>query len=335
MSEKLVLPNQLIIDCMRTIYDIKVATLTFLPLGADVDACVFKAQADQSAYFVKLKRDFHQNIGPQLQLILQNAGNAHVIAPLTTIHGQTAHHLNDLALTVYPFIEGQDGFSRSLSADQWIMLGKALRQVHEFNLPSAIKDQIKWETYSPQSREVVRLMYSNLDDGLSVVDEIAAKFIATVKEKREIINQLVNRAEQLADKIQKQPSTLVLCHSDIHAGNVLLANDGALYIVDWDQPIMAPKERDLMFIGGGVASVWNDPREEEFFYQGYGKTDINRDILAYYRHERIVQDIAEYYNELLLSTNGVKEREIMYQHFLAMFEPQGVVDIAFKTLGSF
>ncbi len=28
------------------------------------------------------------------------------------------------------------------------------------------------------------------------------------------------------------------------------AND-ALYIVDWDNPILAPKERDLMFIGGG------------------------------------------------------------------------------------
>lgn len=34
-------------------------------------------------------------------------------------------------------------------------------------------------------------------------------------------------------------------------------------IVDWDEPIMAPKERDLMFIGGGVANVWNDPSEIE------------------------------------------------------------------------
>ena len=34
-----------------------------------------------------------------------------------------------------------------------------------------------------------------------------------------------------------------------------------IYIVDWDEPIMAPKERDLMFIGGGVANVWNKPRK--------------------------------------------------------------------------
>ena len=28
---------------------------------------------------------------------------------------------------------------------------------------------------------------------------------------------------------------------------------------------MAPKERDLMFIGGGVANVWNHPSEEIAF----------------------------------------------------------------------
>src|SRR5205085_10126041 len=135
-------------------------------------------------------------------------------------------------------------------------------------------------------------------------------------------------AEQLGQKIQKHQTEFVLCHSDIHAGNVLIANDGTLYIVDWDQPIMAPKERDLMFIGGGVANVWNNPREEEFFYQGYGKTEIHKDILAYYRHERIVEDIAIYSQQLLFTADGGRDREIMYTHFIDMYESNGVVDIA-------
>ena len=37
----------------------------------------------------------------------------------------------------------------------------------------------------------------------------------------------------------------VLCHSDIHAGNVLLGGNETIYIVDWDDPIMAPKELSL------------------------------------------------------------------------------------------
>jgi spectinomycin phosphotransferase len=83
--------------------------------------------------------------------------------------------------------------------------------------------------------------------------------------------------------------------------NVLIDEKGSIYIVDWDQPVMAPKECDLMFIGGGVANVWNNPHEEEFFFKGYGKTKINMPILAYYRHERIVEDIAEYTQEFLLT----------------------------------
>ena len=70
----------------------------------------------------------------------------------------------------------------------------------------------------------------------------------------------------------------MLCHSDIHGGNVLINGNNPIYIVDWDEPIMAPKERDLMFIGGGVANVWNKPHEEEFFYKGYGPTEVNRTI---------------------------------------------------------
>ena len=86
-----------------------------------------------------------------------------------------------------------------------------------------------------------------------------------------------------------------------------------------------------MFIGGGVANVWNKPHEEELFYKGYGKTEVNMTILAYYRHERIVEDIADYGQELLLTTAGGEDRPEMYKQFIAMFEPKGVVDIAFKT----
>ena len=31
---------------------------------------------------------------------------------------------------------------------------------------------------------------------------------------------------------------------------MLIHENSDIYIVDWDEPIMAPKERDLMFIGG-------------------------------------------------------------------------------------
>jgi len=53
--------------------------------------------------------------------------------------------------------------------------------------------------------------------------------------------------------------------------------------------------------------------------------------LAYYRHERVVEDIALYGQQLLLTMAGGQDRIKWYEQFIAQFDPQGVVEIAFKT----
>lgn len=331
MTEKQPLPSQRIIDCLNTDYGIAVATLTRLSLGADMHASVYKAQVlDGTSYFLKLKHGHHHDISLTILALLQASGIQQIIPPIKTIDGRLAQHVDDFTLIVYPFIDGQDGFCYNLTDDQWVALGKVLKQVHEFDVPPSIKDRIRKETYSPKWREVVRSLDAHIDGSLTG-DETALKLQAFMREHRTVIHRLVDRAEFLSQKIQEQSPELVLCHSDIHGGNVLIDGNGAIYIVDWDEPIMAPKERDLMFIGGGVANVWNNPHEERFFYKGYGKTEINIEILAYYRHERIVEDIAIYGQALLLTTSGAEDRLEMYKQFVAIFEPRGVVDIAFKT----
>lgn len=325
------LSDQHIIDCLHADYGIEVVALTFLPLGADMNASVYRAEAQgQTSFFVKLKRGYHHDIGITIVGLLHNAGIKQIISPIKTTHGQSTKRINDFTLVVYPFVEGYDGFNHPLTDEQWLMLGRALRQVHQIDVPSSIQYQVRCEAYSPKWREIVRSLYSHIE-AQSAGDELALKLSAFMKENRLIIHRLVSRAEELAQKLQGEAPKFVLCHSDIHGGNVLLQRDDTLYIVDWDEPMMAPKERDLMFIGGGVGNVWNKPHEEELFYKGYGKTKINATILAYYRHERIVEDIALYGQDLLLTTAGGEDRPEMYKHFIAMFEPNGVVDIAFKT----
>lgn len=331
MFEKQDLADQRIIDCLKTDYGIDVAMLTFLPLGADMHASVYKAEAkDESSYFVKLKRGHHHDISIDVVELLHLAGIEQVIPPIKTGQGQSSQALDDFTLIVYPFIEGQDGFSRKLSDEQWITLGKVLRQVHELEVPLSIKNQIRQEEYSPKWREAVRALFVHLETK-PFGDEYALKLGIFMKENIAAIHQLVDCAEQLAQKLQTQSLPFVLCHSDIHGGNVLLHGNDNIYIVDWDEPILAPKERDLMFIGGGVANVWNKAQEEILFYKGYGKTELNMTSLAYYRHERIVEDIALYGRDLLLTTTGGKNRPEILKFFIDMFEPNGVVDIAFKT----
>jgi spectinomycin phosphotransferase len=84
-------------------------------------------------------------------------------------------------------------------------------------------------------------------------------------------------------------------------------------------------------ISGGVGNIWNTLHEQQLFYKGYGKTEINSTALAYYRNERIVEDIAVYSHELFFKTDGIKDKLEMYRQLTAQFEPQGVVEIAFQT----
>ena len=86
MLIKLPLADQRIIDCLHIDYGIEVVTLTFLPLGADTNASVYKAEAQkQSSYFLKLKRGHHHDISLTIVKLLQNAGIQQIIPPVKTI----------------------------------------------------------------------------------------------------------------------------------------------------------------------------------------------------------------------------------------------------------
>ena len=319
--------TQLIINWLKVYYLIEAATLTQLPIGADLNASIYKVQAsDQKTYFVKLKRGSDASIA--ILELLQGAGIQQLVPPVKTADGKQIQQAGDFSLIVYPFVDGQDGFSRSLTDEQWTLLGQALRQVHEIEVPSSLQMRIRREDFSPTRRDAVRSLYDQIE-AIVPVDEAAERLWKFLKDNKPLILQLVDRAEQLAQKVQ--PLEFVLCHSDIHAGNILLGGKAALYIVDWDDPVMSPKERGRMFIGGGVGNVWNNPREVRLFYQGYGPTEVDETLLAYYRCERIVVDIDEYSQELLLQPRDGRDRLEMMKQFMDMFAPNGVVEIALAT----
>ncbi len=65
------------------------------------------------------------------------------------------------------------------------------------------------------------------------------------------------------------PRRWVLCHADLHAGNVLVGPDGPVTILDWDSAMFAPRERDLMFPGAAVAGTWTGDEHVTSFLRGY------------------------------------------------------------------
>src|SRR5713226_5848617 len=188
---------------------------------------------------------------------------------------------------LYPHFDGKSGSEVALSPEQWITLGETLRAVHTEILPEDLRRRVTHESYSPQDRTVLKKLDAGVEHR-SFDDPLTARFAAFWTSKRDEIQTVVERTEQLAREMRNRPAGLVTCHSDLHAGNVLVGADNTLAIVDWDSPILAPKERDLMFVGGGVGGIWTNASEAGWFYTGYGPTNIDAIAIAYYRYERIV-----------------------------------------------
>jgi spectinomycin phosphotransferase len=321
-----------IIAILQKYYGITIQTIHRFPGGADINAFVYKADAKLNSYFVKLKYGHYNKINLSIVNLLHNANISEIIFPILTCEGNLFQHDTDFSVIVYPFIPASNGFVQKLTTNQWKNLGQALRKIHEISIPDFIAQQIRKENYSNKWREIVRSFYTKIEPVVSD-DKITTEFKLYFTANIDKINRLVDSAERLSKNIAPDEN-YVLCHSDIHAGNILITDD-SIYIIDWDEPILAPKERDLMFIGGGVGSVWNNPQEVDYFYAGYGKTNINKAILAYYRCERIIEDIAEYGQDLLGPNKNYQSRNEMLHHFKMMFDKNGVVDVAFATFETY
>jgi spectinomycin phosphotransferase len=329
MLERPDLQDQDIISRLYEVYSLHVNRLTFLPLGADVNTAVFRAVTNtDEEFFLKLRRGDFDEIIVLVPQFLKAQGIQSIIAPLETRSLQSYTNLDDFKMILYPFIEGKDGYEAALSDRQWLDFGTALKGIHSVQVPPALARLIPKESYSPHWRNMVATFQAQAEKA-TFHDPTAAKLAAFMKSKRGEITRLVARAEKLGHALRNRSQKLVLCHCDIHAGNLLLGANDALYIVDWDNPMYAPKERDLILIGG--SAIWNSVREETLFYQGYEQTKVDRMALAYYRYERIIQDIAEFCCQLLLTTEGGEDRELAYEYFTKQFLPNHEVEIAFKT----
>jgi spectinomycin phosphotransferase len=105
-----------------------------------------------------------------------------------------------------------------------------------------------------------------------------------------------------------------------------------LWIADWDDAILAPRERDLMFVIRGIIHGLVKPGDTDSFLQGYGQTTIDQGLLAYYRYAWAVQDIAACAEEiLLLPARGEDTRRAALDSFRSLFEPGNIVDLAFAS----
>jgi spectinomycin phosphotransferase len=318
-----------IIARLHNSFGLRIAHVSFLPIGWVNNAVYRVTTASGTSYFLKLRRGDFNEIAVAVPAFLHAQGIRQVMAPIAT----TTHNLwvraDDFCWILYPFFEGKTGFEVALSKAQWIAFGDTMKAVHTTPLPDDLAKHVPQESYSPRYRNSVKALGGQVEQN-RYDDPIAASLAAFWRTKHDEIERIVERAEQLALVLQNRAIALAVCHSDLHGRNLLIGAEGELTIVDWDEPILAPKERDLMFIGGGVGGIWNNDHEASWFYQGYGPAEIDLTALSHYRYERIVVDIAECSQRIFGMYGSAEERQ-KELGLINQFLPNNVVDMAHRS----
>jgi spectinomycin phosphotransferase len=257
-----------------------------------------------------------------------------VVAPIPSLAGAVSAETDDASITVYPFVDGQGGIDMQMSDGSWRALGSFARRLHATALPPELRSLVPHETYRPPEIDTIRLVDGAIDE-TGGRDAIADAVVELWRSHREEILALAARTETLGQALRSRSLPLVICHADMHNGNVNVDRDGKLWIIDWDDVVLAPKERDLMFaIGGGISANLVDANATDRFVEGYGSADADGDALAYFRHAWAVQDVgSDAWRALLDAEATDDQRDDAARILTGLFRPGEIVDLARRSIG--
>jgi spectinomycin phosphotransferase len=286
MREPPHIPEEHLRACLQEQYDLSPITLEFLPRGRDYNAGVYRVASEQgTAYLLKVTSRPLYEPSCLVPRFLRDQGIISVVAPIPTRSGALWTKLTDWTVIVYPFIDGDSSLT-GMTNEQWKELGSIFKRIHQVQLPPGGFPSLRTETFDPtEYARWIRDFETQYLHSRHGESESAQAFRASWVEHQSTIHKAVTSLEELAGGIQSRTISYVICHADLHARNLIRDQTGNVFVIDWDEVMLAPKERDFIFI--------REPQADAF-WEGYGQQkEIDWTLLSYYLWERVVQDVIE------------------------------------------
>ena len=268
--------------CLQDQYNLSIVRLEFLPRGLDFKAGVYRAVSEQGVpYLLKVTSRPLYEPGYLVPRYLRDQGITSVVAPIPAKSNTLWTKLEDWTLIVYPFIDGDTSWT-GMTNEQWKEVGNIFKRIHNIRLKPEDFSSLRKETFDPT--EYVQWIRDFESQHLHVrqgESETEHALRESWVQNQSIIHTAMTFLEKLAAVLQSQSFQHVICHADLHPAN-LIRDDANVFVIDWDEVMLAPKERDFIFI--------REPQADAF-WEGYGKREINWLLLSYYLWERVVQDV--------------------------------------------
>lgn len=327
-----------IVECVRTEFGVTLSSISQVSGGQDSDAIVCRATTeDGMAVAVKASRSARVT-GLLVSAAFAAQGWPGIVAPLLTPAGQPFTVFQASTLSVTPWIAGREAYEAGMSVEQWREFGRLLSRIHGAQMPPQIRDHLDVERYRTPAAEVARTLDNRIRaaqarSGPDSTDPAADALIDEWWAARESIALILDHIDELGDELRAAPASGGVSHGDAHTGNLLLDDNGEMWLLDWDEVAFAPRERDLMFVIGGVLSdAPVTPREQKWFFEGYGPAEIDRRRLAYYQCSWAAQDLADFATRILEKPGPSASSAQALRFIRGILSPTGIVELARSSL---
>jgi spectinomycin phosphotransferase len=313
---------------LRTAWAVEASGFTFVR-GHDMRAAAYEVAAGDDRFFLKVRFGPAPEAPLEVPRALLDAGIASVLAPQRTAASALWHDVGDgRTLVLYPFVAGRNAVEAGMTAGQWRTFGTTLRAIHDSGLAVRFAGRLPAETFGLPSAAVLREVLG-LAQRPPIPSPAGQRLGTLLRGQADRIGTMIGRATELGESLCGKSFAHVLCHADIHAANVLVADDGRILLVDWDGPMLAPRERDLMFVIGSRIARTVEPHEQAWFFEGYGDIRVDPNAIVYYRYERIIEDLGEFGTSVFRYRDLPEaSREDQVALAESLFEPGGDVETA-------
>jgi spectinomycin phosphotransferase len=269
--------------CLQDQYDLVPVKIEFLPLGLDYYAGVYRVVSEQgTSYLLKVTTRSLYEPGFLVPRYLRDQGIASVVAPLRTKEEALWTQIGSWRVILYPFVEGETSWL-GMTNDHWKKVGAIFKRIHQVALPAGGFKGLREERFDPTeySEWVHTFETQHLhagDGGSNSERALRASWVT----HQSAIHTAVNSLEKPAEVLQLRTFPYVICHADLHAANLIRDDSGRVFVIDWDEVMLAPKERDFIFVREPYADA---------FWEGYGRVEVDWMALTYFCWERVVQDV--------------------------------------------
>lgn len=320
--------------CLRAHYACTAVSLELRALGGDTLAQVYHAVDEAGAeYIVKARSRALYPASCLAPRYLADHGVAAAVAPLPTTDGalwaRLAPPASAWVIALYPYIAGVSGWRPDMTDAQWRATGEIFRRIHGIATPAEGIASLRRERFDVSDYARLVEMFAARLAGAPLADETEAMRALRERwlERSATIHTLIESMRALAERLRGRADPYVICHGDLHPGNLLRDAAGGVHVVDWDDALLAPKERDFLFTGEPAPDGSSEP--DAPFFQGYQPAEIDWVAVTYYRCERVIQDVIECADEVCyrdgLAADARAEAAALFGD---LFAPDGNMDAA-------